>query len=636
MSFYRVINPNPTSVDLPDLGITVGASITVTLSNQFLVNTLIASSDLESAIIGSVLDVEIDYGTGFQAIPAASYTHRDCLGAYLNVFEITNESNNEDLVDTSDASLLHIHDSRYRTKSELSATTGSGLIGANDTTWSTKFAFDDVQEFIDDLYTWITTSAFTATYVNGFELRNGGSVSFINATRSFSITPSVVDYTYWADSVPYTKTSLESVIIDDVEGLHYIYFNGATLTSTTTWSDEIIKTHAWISTIYWDATNSKQIVFGDERHGYIMATETHNYLHNVFGARLRNGGDIGNILADQNGSNNSHAQFSNGATRFHDEDLGFICDARLSTATIPVYYRIGTSDWRVTESASYPVLTTGSGRAAWNENSGGTWQLTEVTDTKYVLGHVITTHDLDRPFAVVAGIAEYTSSQKAREGVLSEVNVLLRNGLPSIESVFLGTIILQTASAYSNNVKSRIVTTQGEDYIDLRGFVFTRNGTVTSVTEFLGLSDTPSSYVGKGGNFLAVNTAEDGVEFLATVPANVLVLPRNCLITANVGDFVYPDETIDYLVTVAVNNTADPSVIGIIMSKVSPTVANVLLVGVVTGFTGLARGKLVFLGTDGKATTTKPLTGDVQILGKAVSSTEILVNPEAQKVRQAP
>jgi hypothetical protein len=167
MSFFRVSEPNSLDVSLFDLGIIVAANASnVVLSDQFGVQDLLRSADMESAIIAGDLTVQIDYGTGFTTISAAAYTNRDCLAAFLNVYEITNENNNEDLVDGSEASVLHHHDSRYYTESELGATTGGALIGVSDAVWTPTMVFNDLQEFIDDLYTYITGTGndLDATY----------------------------------------------------------------------------------------------------------------------------------------------------------------------------------------------------------------------------------------------------------------------------------------------------------------------------------------------------------------------------------------------------------------------------------------------------------------------------------------
>lgn len=138
MSFLRVSNPSAiTAVNLYDLGVTVAISaVNVVLSDQFSVQDLLRSADLENAIIAGDLTVQIDYGTGFASVAAVDYTNRDALGAFLNIYEITNENNNEKLVDGSDASTLHNHASLYYTHAQLNASTGAALIGDDASGWA--------------------------------------------------------------------------------------------------------------------------------------------------------------------------------------------------------------------------------------------------------------------------------------------------------------------------------------------------------------------------------------------------------------------------------------------------------------------------------------------------------------------
>lgn len=173
--FLRVTNPNAVEVPLYDIGVVIAASATnVVLSSQFNVQDLVRSADLETAIINGDLTVQLDYGTGWQSVAAADYTNRDALATFANVYEITNENNNEDLVDGSDVNAsgpsstpLHIHDARYFTESELTdhtATSGATNIGYDDagntyvTGTTVQAALDNIESQLgsfdlDDVYT---------------------------------------------------------------------------------------------------------------------------------------------------------------------------------------------------------------------------------------------------------------------------------------------------------------------------------------------------------------------------------------------------------------------------------------------------------------------------------------------------
>lgn len=158
MSFFKVIEPLASgAVEIPDLGVSIGSGATVILSDQFNVKDLYLSGDLEGLIIAGTLDVELDFGTGFTAVSSGDYTNRDALASFMNIYEVTNENNNEDLVDGSEVNSsgpgstpLHVHDARYYTETELGNTSGGGLIGV-DTSGCSFSSATTAQVWLQDL-----------------------------------------------------------------------------------------------------------------------------------------------------------------------------------------------------------------------------------------------------------------------------------------------------------------------------------------------------------------------------------------------------------------------------------------------------------------------------------------------------
>ena len=123
------------------------------------------------------------------------------------------------------------------------------------------------------------------------------------------------------------------------------------------------------------------------------------------------------------------------------------------------------------------MVTTGSGRLAWNENVAGTWQKSEVDNNDYVLCHIFATNDITHPFFSIMGQAEYNTRGQAREGAVTEINDLVTAGLPFAEFVALGSVIFQTSNSNSNAVKGRVQTTDtGEDYVDWRTTAISPSG----------------------------------------------------------------------------------------------------------------------------------------------------------------
>ena len=337
------------------------------------------------------------------------------------------------------------------------------------------------------------------------------TVAFVNGTRTLTLTPSSGSYKFYSDGLVHTKNAPESIIISNSEGIHYIYYDGGTLSETTVFFDGIITTKAIVAIIYWDATNSKQLYFGREyRHTAQMGGLTHEYLHNTQGYRLESGGELGNFVLDGTGNTNTNIQFSNAVAVAWDEDAKFSLPARLSTTIIPKLYRSGADAsgiWRIDETTSYVNLSTGSGRSAYNLLSAGTWSLTEVTNTDYVLSHVVATNDTDRPFYVIVGQTQYTTLALARDGATTEVDTLITNGLPFAEFKFLASIVIQTSNSYSDATESRIRSlADGSAYVDQRGSVIGRSGISTTVTNHNSLAGIQG---GIGGEYYHLTNAQN-------------------------------------------------------------------------------------------------------------------------------
>lgn len=319
--------------------------------------------------------------------------------------------------------------------------------------------------------------------VNGFvDGENEVVATFTDGTRTLKLSPAVTEFKYWTHGIQYSKSASDSIVIDDVEGNWYIYYDGNTLVKTQTFSIDIINSYAFVAALYWDATNKKQLYFGREyRHGTDMASRTHARLHSTVGFDLEPGGGALTAMdVDASGNDLTSIQFGNQETEAWDEDAFFSHSARLSTAIIPVYYFEGTN-LRLLEANNYPVLNSGTGRASYNQITGGSGALIEVSSGNFVLAHVFTTNDTDRPYGCFVGQNEYLTRSDARDGAEVEIQDLFTLGIPLAEIKFLGTQIIETRDSYSNSAKSRFRSTNdGGDYVDLRTTLAGKGGSSTT------------------------------------------------------------------------------------------------------------------------------------------------------------
>lgn len=309
---------------------------------------------------------------------------------------------------------------------------------------------------------------------NGFVSKDDVTISWDDGTRTLSVTKTGASFVYFEAGVAYTKTTVQTKQIDDTEGLWVFYFDGATLTAANNPSgadiEHVIENHTIVAYVYWDATNNDGRLFA-EPHGSNMSPSTHHYLHDVLGAQYDTGMALGDILADEDGSSNTHAQFSTEAGTFYDEDVKHTTELTAAATGLEIYYFNG-SDLRWTTNAGYSFITYsgGSGRIAYN-NSG---TQTEVDNTKFVLAHVFASNIKDDDgtnyrLIAVQGQAQYATLALARTGADTEIFNLITGDLPMQELVPVATVIFQTADAYTNGVNARIRSTDtGDDYIDWR------------------------------------------------------------------------------------------------------------------------------------------------------------------------
>lgn len=327
----------------------------------------------------------------------------------------------------------------------------------------------------NELFTLIGLSNVTV----GFYDTNQYTLAFTDGTRTLTLTPVSSYYKWYEMGVPY-RDNADSIVITDVEGKHYIYYDDGTLSELVNPTNaqilNMIRTKAFVSLIYWDATNSKALYVGYEGHSYKLDKETHIALHTSLGAQYRAGNDATNVLADENGSLDTHAQFGLMSGEMADEDVVTASNAVGSTTGLPIYYLSGSESSPVVRqqiNSGFSVFTTGTGRLAYNLLSGGTWSIAEAANNSFVLCHVFAVNDYlsSRRLIAFLGQENYNTITAARAGAEDEITGLRVGGLVSPELVKLYTFIFQTSDSYSNSVQARIRSTDTDgDYVDWRTY----------------------------------------------------------------------------------------------------------------------------------------------------------------------
>ncbi|MEA2112441.1 MAG: hypothetical protein U9P50_00500 [Patescibacteria group bacterium] len=272
---------------------------------------------------------------------------------------------------------------------------------------------------------------------NGFireEPTTMGDISFVDATRTFSITPQSGETTfdYYVEGVKTQETATKSLVISDVNGLHIIYFDETgELQESTSLSTDILLKYAIVTILYWNVTVGANVVFADERHGVQMDGFTHLYNHRTFGARYFSGLAINGV--------------TEGLTTYTGSEAGVIFDEditnNIDAQTDAEYWYMDGSYW-AKDTATNVLAKMGTTYANYNEFNGTTWQQTELGMLQFVCVHFLATNNISSKVVMVQGQDVYTRISNAREGANDEIASLILAGMPTPEFVFVATVIL--------------------------------------------------------------------------------------------------------------------------------------------------------------------------------------------------
>ncbi len=330
---------------------------------------------------------------------------------------------------------------------------------------------------------------------NGFGDRSASTLTWTNTgpDRTISIQPVSGSFDYWIDGVKYTTTGDTRQIGTD-EGIHVIYYDGDVLTSVANPNagqvDQVIRNNAIACIVYWDASTSTALYVGEERHGMSMSPDTHAWLHHTQGLQYLSGLGLNTMDVNGDGDDETAAQFGIDAGAVTDEDIYHPISAVLAATGCPIYYMLGASaEWQKETSAGYSIRTYNGAdttRMAYNQYTGGAWQLTEIANGDFGLCHIFATTEKDTPMISIMGQGDYANLASARSGAETEIHSLVLDDILFPEIKPVATVIFQTRDNYDNAVKSRVRSTdEGDDYVDWRHESVSRVALTTSDHENL-------------------------------------------------------------------------------------------------------------------------------------------------------
>lgn len=297
---------------------------------------------------------------------------------------------------------------------------------------------------------------------------------FTNSTRTLYIGKgtSPFSWTHWHKGERYNHSGTETVVIPNTDGLHYIYFDGASLNSSQTYFD--FSEVAPVAYVYWDSTLGEAIYFGDERHGITLDWATHEYLHRTRGAVIANGFSISNYTISGSGLLDSHATIGLSGGTFFDEDLKIEIQHAAtpapnsfqqvldSTAEIPVFYQIN-QKWARDTARTFPFKQ-GSTYPIYNEFNQVTqnWGTPQAANNKWFVYFIIATNNINEPVISIPGQAEYNNIGDAEAAQWGDLSL---GSFPSLEFRPLYKLVYR-AGLFGNSVNCRLESVQDIRQLD--------------------------------------------------------------------------------------------------------------------------------------------------------------------------
>lgn len=306
--------------------------------------------------------------------------------------------------------------------------------------------------------------------LNGFETRSSSTLASDAGTPptiTLEETPNLTDVYYWQSGSSATFNTAKTIQISDVNGIHLIYFDGASLAEEVNPShatvDNLIENYALVMWVYWNTNNNTASILADERHGVTMSGATHHWLHDNIGATYKEGFALSGYVINSAADADVAFEVSDG--EFYDEDLDFdIEDGSAANqyeqqlsggdAEIPVLYKDdinGTWTEQAADTLPY-ILQGGDTYVSYNNDDGdGTWSLIELGNQKFMIMWLFATNDWQYPIKMVCGSETYNTLALALAGTSTEV--VNWGTLPSAEIVLLYQMVIQAASGGTKSLK---------------------------------------------------------------------------------------------------------------------------------------------------------------------------------------
>lgn len=405
---------------------------------------------------------DINFTAGNNVTITATSSSAITISAAGNMLKATYDSDNDGKVDSAESAdvALSVAWANITSKPTTFTPSTHTHVSADITDLGTTIGgYITTHEAASDPHSQYTTLVDVADAtgdVHGVIDRAASQISFVDATRTFTIAPTGSSWTFYYHGILYTVTGPRSIVIANTSGARFIRVDPATLTLVEGGAVPDFATDLIVAYIYYNATTGEGIIIGDERHGYKRDTTWHSNQHLNVGTIWRSGGALtyttDNAASVQIGISTPLLIADEDLlhTITHSATPSADYQQILNTAaSLEVLYLSGTV-YTSTAASTTPWIA-GTSLARYNLVTGGSGSLVDATEGSYITYWLLATNDIRSPVKLVLGRAAHTTLDAAYAETFEEY------GLSFAEQVFMQQIVVRTSSAYTANTAKIVI-----------------------------------------------------------------------------------------------------------------------------------------------------------------------------------
>lgn len=304
--------------------------------------------------------------------------------------------------------------------------------------------------------------------LSGFDDASDVDMVFDDGTRTLTLTAVTNPFVFTSPDNLVFEKDVDSIVLPDTEGLIYVYYDGAGVLQFTENPDRITQYAQMLITlpvsyVLWDAVNKEHLfatrVLKDKT--MIIGAYVKNFydrqIYLMQDFAVSNDPSVGGTVTPT-GNVDTDAQFSLSAGHNLFTDKLLPMDAKAQTANWDILY-LDSGNVRRFQKTNFGVLQdtdlgAGSGLALYNNDGVPT----VAGNNNFVWYFVGISNDIDAEHRVVMfmGDNEFANANTAKDSVLLEKFIVESSFQIRQEFALVYGVLFQTASGYSNGVKSRI------------------------------------------------------------------------------------------------------------------------------------------------------------------------------------